>query len=118
MSKSKDQIEPTPQSSSEGKTEGQAPLVEPSPKPVPIEISTQPMSPQSPDTSRESKGAPSETDYLHAEMMQVSLQNLMKAGLIKRYEVRSKDEEGKPTTLLKIRLEFDLQQWTEKLELR
>jgi hypothetical protein len=47
-------------------------------------------------------------------LVKVALNILVNAGLIKRYEVRSPDS----TTVLKVRYEFDLTQWTEKLELK
>jgi hypothetical protein len=47
-------------------------------------------------------------------LVKVALNILVNAGLIKRYEVRSLDS----TTVVKIRYEFDMAHWTEKLELK
>jgi hypothetical protein len=47
-------------------------------------------------------------------LAKVALNVLVSAGLIKRYEVRSPDL----TTVLKIRYEFDMDRWTERLDLK
>lgn len=56
----------------------------------------------------------SERIHLHATLLKVALKILLKAGLTKRYRVLSEDR----TTVLKIRYEFDLSQWTEEMELK
>ena len=56
----------------------------------------------------------------HAMFMRIALKALLKEGLIKRYEVRSKVEPGSttPPKVQRIRYEFDLSLWTEELELK
>lgn len=53
----------------------------------------------------------------HAMLAKVTLKILEKAGLIKRFKVLSKDEQGL-TTLKEIRIVFDPAIWTEDLELK
>jgi hypothetical protein len=48
----------------------------------------------------------------HAMVLRVALSYLMRAGLVKQYKVLSQDG----ATVLKLRFEFDMSQWTNGLE--
>jgi hypothetical protein len=126
MSKFKDLTGGTPPSSSDGSTEAKAPPSLPSAKTEPTETSTPTTKKPLPNTSpNEQSGlttvattltTPPITERVrqHAMLVKVALNILLSAGLIKRYEVRSPDS----TTVLRVRYEFDMAQWTEKLELK
>ena len=119
MSKSKDQTEDTQPLSSEGKTEVKVQPSERSANSDNTQTSTQTSRKPLPDMlSDDHPGlttvAITEKARQHAMLVRIALKVLLKAGLIKRYEVRSKDM----TTVLRIRYEFDMFFWTEDLELK
>lgn len=122
MSKSRDLTENTPPSSSEGNTAAKVPPSLPSANTDNTPTSTLTTKKPSPNTSQiDNTGSTTLTTLpitekarQHAMLVKVALNILVSAGLIKRYEVRSPDS----TTVLKIRYEFDMAQWTEKLELK
>jgi len=58
-----------------------------------------------------------ENSRQHAALLKVVLSRLEKAGLVKRFRVLSKNEDG-TTTVKKIQIEFDNTYWTESLDLR
>lgn len=53
----------------------------------------------------------------HADIAKAALSQLLKAGLIKQFNVLSKNENG-TTTLKEIRVVFDPSLWTEGLDLK
>lgn len=126
MSNSKDQIGNTLPSSSAESTAAKVEPSEPSARTDNTVNSMPTLKTQSTDTSQNDKSASttvlSTTDnsqvmekiHLHATLLRVALRILLKAGLTKRYKVLSEDR----TTVLKIRYEFDMSQWTEEMELK
>lgn len=112
MSKSKDQTGNTPPLSSAEKTGNQA---QPS-EPLASSDNTQTyMQTTKMQSSPMLSGVTTDEKALqHAMLLRIALKALLKAGLIKRYEIRSADL----TTVLKIRYEFDMSVWTEGLDLR
>lgn len=111
MSKSRAVIERTPQLSSDEKIKaGVSPLLAQKTPP------TQPIAPLSKNTTHggQSGKQPNEPLQRMATFTTVGLLELEKAGLIKRYAVR--DREG--GSVVKIVLAFDMEHWTETLELR
>jgi hypothetical protein len=126
MSKSKDQTEDIPPSSS-GENTGET--VQPSllsastdnmqtfmQTTKPLSLSTSQNGQNALTTPDNSLTTPqiSEKSRQHAMLVKVALKILSTAGLIKRYEVRSPDS----VTVLKVRYEFDMSLWTESLELK
>lgn len=117
MYKSKDQTEDTPQSFSGGSTEA---LVQPSlqsAKTDSMPTSTQTTNPPLPhmlSDAPEGLTTPPTTEKArqHAMVLKVALSYLLKTGLVKRFKVLSPDG----TTVMKIRYEFDMSQWTDGLE--
>ena len=59
----------------------------------------------------------SEKSRQHAAILKVVLSRLERAGLIRRYRVLSKNQDGS-TTVKEIQITFDNTIWTENLELR
>lgn len=122
MSKFKAQTEPTPQSSSDGNTEEKGQLLSQSAKTDNTKIYMQTTRKPSLSTSKGDNSGRTTADnspttekiYTHAAIAKAVLTVLLNAGKIKRYEVRSADL----TTVLKIRYEFDLDLWTEDLDLK
>ena len=122
MSKFKDPIGDTPQSSSGESTEGQGRLLSQSAKTDNTQTYMQTTKKPSLNTSKSDKTALTTPDnslttdkiHLHAMMAKAALTILLNAGLIKRYEVRSEDL----TKVLRIRYEFDMSLWTEDLRLK
>lgn len=112
MSKYKAVTGNTLQSSSEGNTG------EPERPSLPLANSdntlayTQTTSKQSP--SMLSGVTTGEKTRQHALIAKTALQQLQKAGLIKRYRVLSIDR----TTVKRVRIEFDMDVWTESLDLK
>lgn len=126
MSKSRDQIENTPPSSSGESTGETAQPSSPSAETGPTKIFMQITRPPSLNTSQNGQSGSttpdnspttpkiSEESRKHAMLARVALKALVNAGLIKRYEVRSPDL----TTVIRVRYEFDMSLWTEGLELK
>lgn len=116
MSKFKDPTEPTPPLSSDGKTEDLGQQSNQSVNTEQTNTSTQTLRDPLQGTSKSETGDVPEKAIFHATLVRISLGILLRAKLIKRYDVHSKPEEG--SKLLRIRYEFDLTNWTENLELR
>jgi hypothetical protein len=126
MSKSKDQTENIPPSSSGESTGETAQPSSPSASTDNTQTFMQTTKPPSLNTSQSGKNGLTTPDNSlttpqitekcrqHAMLVKVALKVLLTAGLIKRYEVRAPDS----TTVLKIRYEFDMSLWTEGLELK
>ena len=122
MSKFKDQIGNTPPLSLDGNTGASAQPFSPSVSSDNTLPSTQTMrTPLQPMLSSENEGlttltTPPTTEKTrqHAMLVKVALMQLEKAGLIKRYKVLSRDG----TTVQRIRIEFDMSDWSEDLDLK
>jgi len=126
MSKFKDQTENTPPSSLGGNTEVKVQPSKPLVETDNTQPSTQTLKMQSPNTSSSDKSGlttvlqhsttPPTVDQilLHSKLVRISLGILLRAGLVKRYEVREKETQK----VLKVRYEFDMSQWSERLELK
>jgi hypothetical protein len=116
MSRFKDQTGNTPPSSSGENTE----VLE---RPSSLSVSTdntqtstqttnQPLQPMLPPVLEGLTTPPTtEKTRQHAMVLRVALSYLMRAGLVKQYKVLSPDG----ATVLKLRFEFDLAQWTKDL---
>ena len=126
MSKSKDQTENIPPSSSGESTGETAQPSLPSASTDNTQTFMQTTKPPSLNTSQSGQNGSTTPDNSlttpriteksrqHAMLVRVGLKILLNAGLIKRYEVRSPDS----TTVTRIRYEFDMSMWTEGLELK
>lgn len=123
ISKSKDQTESTPPSSSAGVTAAKEQLSEPLASSESTLISTPITSLLLPDIKIEGKNGSDKTlttlkitekSRQHATLAKVALTQLERAGLIRRFKVLSADG----TTLQKVRIEFDMTAWTDDLELK
>jgi hypothetical protein len=117
MSKFKDQTGSTPQSSSGESTEVLERPSSPSARTDNTQTSTQttrePLTPMLPPVLGEFTTPPTtEKTRQHAMVLRVALSYLMRAGLVKQYKVLSQDG----ATVLKLRFEFDMSQWTNGLE--
>lgn len=120
--KSKDRTENTPLLSSAGSTEGPAQPSAQSARtdntPDPMQITNLPSMPTLP------VGPLDEKTVLSALMLKASLQRLEKNGLIRRYKVLSRDEQGQVLkdnhgvpVVREYRLVFDPEIWGEDLKL-
>jgi hypothetical protein len=130
MSKSKDQTDNTPPLSSGESTEAKAQPSLPLASTEPTKTFMQTTKPPSLNTSQNGQGGSTTVDNSlttpqiterirqHAMLAKVALNVLMKAGLIKRYEVQSKDPTTGLTTVVRVRYEFDMSLWTEALDLK
>jgi hypothetical protein len=126
MSKSKDQTENIPPSSS-GESTGEtaqpsSPLASTDNTQTFMQ-STRMLSLNTPQNDKSGSTTPDNTlttekARLHAKIAKAALTVLLKANLIKRYEVQSKDPTTGATTVIRVRYEFDMSLWTESLELK
>lgn len=119
MSKSRDQIESIQPSSSDESTAVSGQLSSQSARTDNTPTSTQTTKPVLPPMLSEEKKeftTPPTTEKTrqHALVLKVALAYLRKTGMVKRYQVLSPDGE----TVLRLRYEFDLSQWTPDLDLK
>lgn len=117
MSKFKAVTDPTPQSSSGANTGAKAQPLQQSANVTTAEKSTPPTQTtraRSKHTLTTDKNALTESVRVSAVMMKASLSVLAKNGFVRRYKVLSSDK----TVVKSIQVEFDMDLWSELLELK